>query len=134
MLQSIKERRSMDGLPGVAVPVPISGNQPTPQQQVYIPTTHAQLPASYAAILAGAAGANNNVTLVNLTTGAQTPASGLAVHAHNVTAQGSGSTSGSGGPPPTLRNVQSLAYSYAIDCKGYYEELNRLMSVRVTDW
>jgi len=28
-----------------------------------------------------------------------------------------------------LKNVQSLAYCYAIDCKNSYEELNRLMRV-----
>ena len=120
----------MVGLPGVGLPS--SASQAAPPQQVFIPTTHAQLPASYASILAGAVAANNNVTLVNLTTGAQTPASGLAAHAQNLAAQQQASASSSNGaPPPTLRNVQSLAYAYAIDCKGYYEELNRLMSVSI---
>jgi len=118
----------MAGLPMVGLP-PLggAGAQSAQQQQVYIPH-HSQLPASYAAILAGSGSGNNNVTLVNLTTGAQA-SSGLAAHA--LAAQAAANPP-SGTPPPTLRNVQSLAYGYAIDCKGYYEELNRLMSVRIS--
>lgn len=81
------------------------------------------MPASYASAAANAL--NNNISVGAISAGA----------ASNIVTVGGG-----GGAPSlssaagslVLKNVQSLAYCYAIDCKSSYEELNRIMRVSRT--
>jgi len=136
MLQSIKERRSMSGL---STSQSLSGVMPTSVGPGILGNGSggAGMSVSYASAAAnalnnnlavgGSAGNNNNnisgnvVGLGgNMATAAQALASGGA---------GAITLSNSSGPSLVLKNVQSLAYCYAIDCKSSYEELSRLMRV-----
>lgn len=151
MLQSIKERRSMSGLSATSnssglayggsqpavIPVPTSSSVIVNGNAVNLPTSYAS--AAAAAVAAsnavnnnlaanhnGIAGVSNNNNNSNNLTGSASIVGQLIGSAGGVSSvSGTGLTSGSSSL--VLKNVQSLAYCYAIDCKNSYEELNRLM-------
>ncbi|ODM96234.1 E3 ubiquitin-protein ligase UBR4, partial [Orchesella cincta] len=148
MLQSIKERRSMSGLSGTTNAMAYGGTQPavmpvTSSSGIIVNGNTVSLPTSYASAAAAAVAASNAVNN-NLASNASNNVGGNNNNASNNLATGSaastvsqiigGATSASatgslssGSSSLVLKNVQSLAYCYAIDCKNSYEELNRLM-------
>jgi hypothetical protein len=146
MLQSIKERRSMTGLAAAAVPVPSTSSIPG------IPSGVGSLLANGGVSSGGgglaisystaAANAINNNLAAGVNGGPNNNMGGssiISIGGGNVAAAAAALSAGTGGPitltsssgsSVVLKNVQSLAYCYAIDCKSSYEELNRLMRVR----
>lgn len=137
MLQSIKERRSMSGL---STSQSLSGAIPSSVSQGILGNGlgGGGMSVSYASAAAnalnnnlavgGSGGGSNNNNIVGL--------GGNMAAAAQALASGSGGAitlSSSSGPSLVLKNVQSLAYCYAIDCKSSYEELNRLMRVNYSN-
>jgi hypothetical protein len=124
MLQSIKERKSMAGLSMSAFSSAVSSTSGG------IGAPAVSMPSSYASAAANAL--NNNIAVGSLSGGSAVGgivtigALGPQPLASN--SGGSATISGTSGNL-VLKNVQSLAYCYAIDCKSSYEELNRVMRV-----
>jgi len=134
MLQSIKERRSMTGL--AATPIQMS----VPSSSSLAPTGSAPGGSSGLAISYANAAANaiNNNLAVGGGVNNMGGGSIISIGGGGVAAAAAALSAGAGGPVTltsssgssvVLKNVQSLAYCYAIDCKSSYEELNRLMRV-----
>jgi hypothetical protein len=132
MLQSIKEKKSMAGLSAF----PSSSSSSNAQSNIAGPSA-VSMPVSYASAAANAL--NNNISIGSnnaivgggniMTIGGTGGGSAAAVAGMLSGLSGGGagpSLSGAAGSL-VLKNVQSLAYCYAIDCKSSYEELNRIM-------
>lgn len=131
MLQSIKEKKSMAGLS--MAPFPTSSSATTVAAAP--PSASMIGPAAVSTYASAAANAlnNNNISVGSIS------AANASMGAGNImTLGGPGVQALTGGGPSTLshaagslvlKNVQSLAYCYAIDCKSSYEELNRIMRV-----